>query len=131
MFGREISSSGPPSSEIVAQRGRDKGGESDLAVSGRREKVAAENAGAREGGGEVHGGDQEQKDGSVRRRGERRRKPNPRLSNPPKNVHGEQVAAGWPSWLSAVAGEAINGWTPRRADTFEKIDKVSNGDLIV
>lgn len=127
MFGREISSSRPPTSEIVAQRGRDKGGESDLAVSGRREKVAVENAGAREGGGEVHGGDQEQKDGTVRRRGERRRKPNPRLSNPPKNVLGEQVAAGWPSWLSAVAGEAINGWTPRRADTFEKIDKIGQG----
>ena len=53
-----------------------------------------------------------------------RLKPNPRLSNPPKHVQGEQVAAGWPSWLSAVAGEAINGWVPRRADTFEKIDKV-------
>uniref|UniRef100_A0A803KPI4 Protein kinase domain-containing protein n=2 Tax=Chenopodium quinoa TaxID=63459 RepID=A0A803KPI4_CHEQI len=61
-------------------------------------------------------------------RGERRRsKPNPRLSNPPKNVHGEQVAAGWPSWLSAVAGEAIDGWVPRRADTFEKIDKIGQG----
>lgn len=57
------------------------------------------------------------------KRGEKRR-PNPRLSNPPKNVHGEQVAAGWPSWLSAVAGEAISGWTPRRADTFQKLDKV-------
>lgn len=64
---------------------------------------------------------------SVRTKGERRRssKLNPRLSNPPKHIHGEQVAAGWPSWLSAVAGEAINGWTPRRADTFEKLDKVS------
>ncbi|KAI6670973.1 hypothetical protein NL676_005858 [Syzygium grande] len=49
--------------------------------------------------------------------------PNPRRSNPPKHVHGEQVAAGWPSWLSEVVGEAINGWTPRRADTFEKLDK--------
>ncbi|XP_057515731.1 probable serine/threonine-protein kinase At1g54610 [Amaranthus tricolor] len=65
---------------------------------------------------------------SQKPRGERRRsKPNPRLSNPPKNVHGEQVAAGWPSWLSAVAGEAINGWVPRRADTFEKIDKIGQG----
>lgn len=65
--------------------------------------------------------------GSARPKGERKRssKSNPRLSNPPKHVHGEQVAAGWPSWLSAVAGEAINGWTPRRADTFEKLDKVS------
>jgi cyclin-dependent kinase 12/13 len=39
-------------------------------------------------------------------------------------ARGEQVAAGWPAWLSAVAGEAIDGWTPRRADSFEKIDKV-------
>ena len=63
---------------------------------------------------------------SAKPKGERKRssRPNPRLSNPPKNLHGEQVAAGWPSWLSAVAGEAINGWTPRRADTFEKLDKV-------
>jgi hypothetical protein len=34
------------------------------------------------------------------------------------------VAAGWPPWLSAVAGEAVKGWIPRKADTFEKIDKV-------
>lgn len=52
---------------------------------------------------------------------------NPRLSNPPRNVYGEQVAAGWPAWLSAVAGEAISGLVPRRADTFEKIDKVGQG----
>ena len=72
-----------------------------------------------------NGGDrkEEEKEGSVRSR-RRSGRPNPRLSNPPKNVHGEQVAAGWPSWLSAAAGEAINGWTPRRADTFEKLDKV-------
>ncbi|KAI6688877.1 hypothetical protein NL676_025705 [Syzygium grande] len=47
-------------------------------------------------------------------------RPNPRRSNPPKRVHGEQVVARWPS---EVIGEAINGWTPRRADTFEKLDK--------
>lgn len=41
-----------------------------------------------------------------------------------KAVEGEQVAAGWPVWLSAVAGEAIKGWLPRRADTFQKLDKV-------
>lgn len=57
--------------------------------------------------------------------GERRRsKTNPRLSNPPKHLRGEQVAAGWPPWLTAVCGEALNGWIPRKADTFEKIDKV-------
>lgn len=38
-----------------------------------------------------------------------------------------QVAAGWPSWLSAVAGEAINGWVPRKADSFEKLDKIGQG----
>ncbi|GLT59649.1 hypothetical protein SLA2020_324570 [Shorea laevis] len=54
-------------------------------------------------------------------------RPNPRLSNPPKHIHGEQVAAGWPSWLSEFAGEAINGWTPRRADAFEKLDKIGQG----
>jgi cyclin-dependent kinase 12/13 len=64
-------------------------------------------------------------DGVQRPKGERRRsKPNPRLSNPSKHLQGEQVAAGWPSWLTAVCGEALNGWTPRKADTFEKIDKV-------
>lgn len=30
---------------------------------------------------------------------------------------------GWPSWLVAVAGDAIKDWIPRRANTFEKLDK--------
>ena len=38
---------------------------------------------------------------------------------------GGQVLTGWPSWLTAVAGEAISGWIPRRADSFEKLDKAS------
>lgn len=42
----------------------------------------------------------------------------------PRAAEGEQVAAGWPSWLVAVAGEAIRGWLPRSADTFEKLDMV-------
>ena len=50
--------------------------------------------------------------------------PNPRYTHPPKNLEGEYVAAGWPTWLSSVAGEAIRGWIPRRADSFEKLDKV-------
>jgi cyclin-dependent kinase 12/13 len=41
-----------------------------------------------------------------------------------RNVGVEQVAAGWPSWLSAAAGEAIHGWVPLRAEAFEKLDKV-------
>eukprot|EP00246_Nothoceros_aenigmaticus_P017844 TRINITY_DN89_c0_g1_i1.p1 TRINITY_DN89_c0_g1~~TRINITY_DN89_c0_g1_i1.p1 ORF type:complete len:841 (-),score=180.01 TRINITY_DN89_c0_g1_i1:419-2941(-) len=70
---------------------------------------------------------------AAERRRERERErhaqvePNPRLSNPPKNIEGEQVAAGWPQWLSQVAGEAIKGWIPRRADSFEKLDKIGQG----
>ena len=43
----------------------------------------------------------------------------------PHGSKGEQSAAGWPAWLSSVAGEAIKGWVPRRAELFEKLDKVS------
>lgn len=48
----------------------------------------------------------------------------PAMGSIPKATEGEQVAAGWPAWLANVAGEAINGWLPRRADSFEKLDKV-------
>ncbi|XVF49546.1 hypothetical protein PTKIN_Ptkin04bG0021400 [Pterospermum kingtungense] len=34
---------------------------------------------------------------------------------------------GWPSWLMAVAREAIHDWTPRRANTFEKLEKIGQG----
>ncbi|KAL9663055.1 hypothetical protein QQ045_027892 [Rhodiola kirilowii] len=37
------------------------------------------------------------------------------------------VVAGWPSWLASVAAEAIQGWVPRSADTFEKICKIGQG----
>ncbi|XP_055822598.1 probable serine/threonine-protein kinase At1g54610 [Solanum dulcamara] len=58
----------------------------------------------------------------------RRRKPNPRLSRGvPKGIEGELVVAGWPNWLVAVAGDALNGWLPRKADTFNKIDKIGQG----
>ncbi|KAE9599010.1 hypothetical protein Lal_00043945 [Lupinus albus] len=86
-----------------------------------------------EGESEAQNGGRNQKEGiggeEKRTRPSRRRssKFNPRLSNPTGHVHGEQVAAGWPSWLSKVAGEAINGLIPRRADTFEKIDKIGQG----
>ncbi|KAM7471441.1 hypothetical protein LguiA_009624 [Lonicera macranthoides] len=50
-----------------------------------------------------------------------------RLGNLQKYVEGEQVAAGWPAWLSAVAGEAIHGWVPLKADSFEKLEKVGQG----
>ncbi|XP_047329926.1 probable serine/threonine-protein kinase At1g54610 [Impatiens glandulifera] len=51
----------------------------------------------------------------------------PAMGLVPKAVEGEQVAAGWPSWLAAEAGEALKGWIPRRADTFEKLDKIGQG----
>ncbi|XP_010462163.1 PREDICTED: probable serine/threonine-protein kinase At1g54610 [Camelina sativa] len=44
-----------------------------------------------------------------------------------KATEGEYVAAGWPPWLASVAGEAIKGWVPRRADSFEKLDKIGQG----
>ncbi|CAJ1937563.1 unnamed protein product [Sphenostylis stenocarpa] len=34
---------------------------------------------------------------------------------------------GWPSWLMVVAGEALGDWTPRRANTFEKLAKIGQG----
>ena len=73
---------------------------------------------------EVQNGEKEkEKGGEGVQRGKRRRsKANPRLSNPPKHLRWEQVAAGWPPWLTAVCGEALGGWIPRKADTFEKID---------
>ncbi|KAL6541301.1 Protein IMPAIRED IN BABA-INDUCED STERILITY 1 [Orobanche hederae] len=50
-----------------------------------------------------------------------------KLGNLHKYVEGEQVAAGWPAWLSAVAGEAVQGWVPRKADSFEKLEKIGQG----
>lgn len=43
---------------------------------------------------------------------------------PERRRLGTQTQQGWPSWLMAVAGDAIRDWTPRRASTFEKLDKV-------
>ncbi|KAI3963071.1 hypothetical protein MKW92_040809 [Papaver armeniacum] len=45
----------------------------------------------------------------------------------PNGVKGEQIAAGWPIWLTSVAAEAIQGWVPRKADSFEKLDKIGQG----
>ncbi|XWS32917.1 hypothetical protein CRYUN_Cryun22dG0031900 [Craigia yunnanensis] len=42
-------------------------------------------------------------------------------------VEAEQVAAGWPAWLSSAAGEAIHGWVPLQADAFEKLDMIGQG----
>ncbi|KAI3761448.1 hypothetical protein L1987_51864 [Smallanthus sonchifolius] len=37
------------------------------------------------------------------------------------------TAPTWPAWLSAVAGDEIKDWTPRRANSFEKLDKIGQG----
>ncbi|XP_022844906.1 protein IMPAIRED IN BABA-INDUCED STERILITY 1-like isoform X1 [Olea europaea var. sylvestris] len=50
-----------------------------------------------------------------------------RLGNLHRYVEGEQVAAGWPAWLSAVAGEAIQGWVPAKAESYEKLEKIGQG----
>ncbi|CAF2097438.1 hypothetical protein BRARA_E01551 [Brassica rapa] len=70
---------------------------------------------------------------SLSSRREKRKTENVAASNFPmgitiaKGVEGEYVAAGWPPWLASVAGEAIKGWVPRRADSFEKLDKIGQG----
>jgi len=49
-----------------------------------------------------------------------------------QNFSGEKyIDSGWPLWLSSVAGEAIKGWVPRRADSFEKLDQVSSINTII
>ena len=44
-------------------------------------------------------------------------------------AHGVMVSPkepfGWPTWLAAAAGDALTGWVPRRADSFQKLDKVA------
>lgn len=37
----------------------------------------------------------------------------------------ELSAAGWPSWLTAVAADAIDGWVPLKAEAYERLDKVT------
>lgn len=44
-----------------------------------------------------------------------------------KYIEGEQVVAGWPGWLIAVAREAIYGWVPLRAESYEKLEKIGEG----
>lgn len=34
---------------------------------------------------------------------------------------------GWPSWLLDALGDAIQDWTPRCANSFEKLDKIGQG----
>ncbi|XP_055835899.1 probable serine/threonine-protein kinase At1g09600 [Solanum dulcamara] len=45
----------------------------------------------------------------------------------PNAARGELGAVGWPSWLTSVAAEAIQGWVPRSAESFEKLNKIGQG----
>ncbi|XP_062210692.1 probable serine/threonine-protein kinase At1g54610 isoform X3 [Phragmites australis] len=72
-------------------------------------------------------GDKRPSPGRPRRRLGGRRGAGPRQGCVPSPAAAEQVAAGWPPWLVAVAGEALRGWAPRRADTFEKLNKIGSG----
>ncbi|KAL6659556.1 hypothetical protein ACP70R_003596 [Stipagrostis hirtigluma subsp. patula] len=73
---------------------------------------------------QVNGGaEQESKSGGVRSEGE----PKPKIRDVPNGVQGEHVAAGWPRWLTEVAADAVRGWQPRRAESFEKLDKIGQG----
>ncbi|VVA89859.1 unnamed protein product [Arabis nemorensis] len=45
----------------------------------------------------------------------------------PQDKELKLVSAGWPTWLVSVAGEALVDWAPRRASTFEKLEKIGQG----
>lgn len=44
-----------------------------------------------------------------------------------KRFSSEQSNTGWPDWLVNVAPEAVQGWSPRGVDSFEKISKIGQG----
>ncbi|KAE8675774.1 putative serine/threonine-protein kinase [Hibiscus syriacus] len=50
-----------------------------------------------------------------------------KLSVSQRLLEAEHVAAGWPSWLSSAAAEAVHGWVPLQAVSFEKLDKIGQG----
>ncbi|VFQ84357.1 unnamed protein product [Cuscuta campestris] len=50
-----------------------------------------------------------------------------RIASMPHGVRGEQSAAGWPTWLTSVAAEAIQGWLPRSVESFEIVCKIGQG----
>lgn len=59
------------------------------------------------------------------RSGGTRSEAKPRITDVvPNGVQGGHAAAGWPRWLTEVAAEAVRGWQPRKAESFEKLDKV-------
>ncbi|XP_008804581.2 probable serine/threonine-protein kinase At1g54610 isoform X2 [Phoenix dactylifera] len=119
-FGKDASPA-PSSASLRREMGRASSRKSQAALS--KIETAAVDAPAATRAEERERADQK----GERPHRRRRQRADPRLGTPPGHVHGEQVAAGWPSWLSTVAGEAIKGWTPRLANTFEKLAKIGQG----
>ncbi|GLJ26581.1 hypothetical protein SUGI_0515410 [Cryptomeria japonica] len=39
----------------------------------------------------------------------------------------DQSPDGWPTWLTKIAGDALDGWTPRSAESYDKLDKIGQG----
>ncbi|XP_062198792.1 probable serine/threonine-protein kinase At1g54610 isoform X2 [Phragmites australis] len=116
VFGRAAApSSSPPA---APRRGRSK------EKSSPQPAAAAASAGSPSAAVE---GDKGPSPGRPRRRLGGRRAAGPRQGCVPAPAAAEQLAAGWPPWLVAVAGEALRGWAPRRADTFEKLNKIGSG----
>ncbi|EPS65828.1 hypothetical protein M569_08949, partial [Genlisea aurea] len=35
----------------------------------------------------------------------------------------DHVVSGWPPWLAAAAGDAIEGWLPLRSDSYQRLEK--------
>lgn len=63
------------------------------------------------------------RDGVVKVKKDGEKNPAPdRLKQKP--AFGLKTSQGWPEWLCEVAGDAVKDWTPRRANSFEKLDKV-------
>ncbi|XP_065847817.1 probable serine/threonine-protein kinase At1g09600 [Euphorbia lathyris] len=50
-----------------------------------------------------------------------------RITSMPHGSEKELIEAGWPQWLTTAAPDAIKGWLPRRADSFERLDKIGQG----
>ncbi|KAH7857304.1 hypothetical protein Vadar_011087 [Vaccinium darrowii] len=66
------------------------------------------------------------RDGVVRVKKDGEKNPAPdRLKQKP--AFGLKTSQGWPEWLCEVAGDAVKDWTPRRANSFEKLDKIGQG----
>ena len=53
----------------------------------------------------------------------------PNVANKPSSD--ELVDPGWPDWLMNVAPEAVQGWFPRRLDSFEKLGKVITVNMVI